>query len=348
LSYTPEAGDGGTGAAYAYRADGMRVRKVTGFTMHWIDPTAEAAGYYVDEVNYEAPTYRYFYDGQMMQEDDKTIPNLMGAPTISGNSYALGARGIDRIMPWTYASGTRTNGTASYPVYDGHGNMILTLAKNGTNFTHGNERSYDVWGTPSDNGDPAQRYCANLGHVTDDESGLIYMRARYYEPSTGRFLSEDPARDGANWYVYCWNEPVGRADYSGKSYDDVERLLKVIGAIGCWALAFTTGVFATMSFTPAEIAATTVLAANTITATLVFLTLGTTDLDTVSGRISASITLVSWAFVSKFLKPMLVPSAVAGKSSAGLVIAYAIAQALMIGAFLLYSADPFGEEQRSW
>ncbi len=60
----------------------------------------------------------------MMQEDDKTIPNLMGAPTISGNSYALGARGIDRIMPWTYASGTRTNGTASYPVYDGHGYMI--------------------------------------------------------------------------------------------------------------------------------------------------------------------------------------------------------------------------------
>jgi len=95
--------------------------------------------------------------------------------------------------------------------------MILTLAKNGTNFTHGNERSYDVWGTPSDNGDPAQRYCANLGHVTDDESGLIYMRARYYEPSTGRFLSEDSARDGSNWYVYCGNEPVGRVDPDGKA-----------------------------------------------------------------------------------------------------------------------------------
>ena len=102
--------------------------------------------------------------------------------------------------------------------------MILTLAKNGTNFTHGNERSYDVWGTPSDNGDPAQRYCANLGHVTDDESGLIYMRARYYEPSTGRFLSEDPARDGWNWYVYCGNEPVGHVDPSGKWSDQDNAL----------------------------------------------------------------------------------------------------------------------------
>ena len=186
-----------------------------------------------------------------MQEDDKTIPNLMGAPTISGNSYALGARGIDRIMPWTYASGTRTNGTASYPVYDGHGNMILTLAKNGTNFTHGNERSYDPWGGPGHTGDPTQGYCANLGHVTDDESGLIYMRARYYEPSTGRFLSEDPARDGANWYVYCWNEPVLKVDPDGREAYSEDRLRQLIALfltgsgmivfLSCAALAVSEG-----------------------------------------------------------------------------------------------------------
>ncbi len=40
-------------------------------------------------------------------------------------------------------------------------------------------------------GDPKLRYCANLGHNQDDESGLIYMRARYYEPASGRFVSED-------------------------------------------------------------------------------------------------------------------------------------------------------------
>jgi RHS repeat-associated protein len=69
-------------------------------------------------------------------------------------------------------------------------------------------------------GYPNTRYCANLGHKQDDESGLIYMRARYYEPWTGRFVSEDPARDGINWFVYCGNNAVHRVDDSGREYED--------------------------------------------------------------------------------------------------------------------------------
>ncbi len=40
--------------------------------------------------------------------------------------------------------------------------------------------------------------------VSDPETGLYYYRARYYDPSTGRFLSEDPARFSAaeNLYPY--------------------------------------------------------------------------------------------------------------------------------------------------
>jgi hypothetical protein len=71
--------------------------------------------------------------------------------------------------------------------------------------------------------------------VTDDESGLVYMRARYYEPGTGRFVSEDPAMDGTNWYVYCGNDPASRVDANGKFW----WLLVgagVIGAIfGVWS-----------------------------------------------------------------------------------------------------------------
>jgi hypothetical protein len=33
-------------------------------------------------------------------------------------------------------------------------------------------------------------------------SGTYYYNARWYDAGTGRFISEDPARDGANWYVY--------------------------------------------------------------------------------------------------------------------------------------------------
>jgi uncharacterized protein RhaS with RHS repeats len=43
------------------------------------------------------------------------------------------------------------------------------------------------------------------------------MRARYYEPSTGRFISEDPARDGANWLVYCGNDPANFRDPDGRA-----------------------------------------------------------------------------------------------------------------------------------
>jgi len=42
-----------------------------------------------------------------------------------------------------------------------------------------------------------------------------YIRARYYSPANGRWTSEDPARDGTNWYVYCDNNPVTFVDPSG-------------------------------------------------------------------------------------------------------------------------------------
>ena len=49
------------------------------------------------------------------------------------------------------------------------------------------------------------RYC---GEYFDEESGLIYLRNRYYDPSVGAFINEDPIRDGLNWYVYCSGNPV--------------------------------------------------------------------------------------------------------------------------------------------
>ena len=41
------------------------------------------------------------------------------------------------------------------------------------------------------------------------------MRARYYQPSTGRFLTEDPIRSELNYYTYCSNNPVRFIDPSG-------------------------------------------------------------------------------------------------------------------------------------
>ena len=56
------------------------------------------------------------------------------------------------------------------------------------------------------------------GREYDVETGLYYYRARYYNPETGRFISEDPIgfRDGdLNLYRYVGNNPVNQVDPSG-------------------------------------------------------------------------------------------------------------------------------------
>ena len=106
--------------------------------------------------------------------------------------------------------------------------MISTLARQGTgSFSYTSLRTYDAWGVRlgAPTGDPKGRYCADLGHKQDDESGLVYMRARFYEPLSGRFLSEDPASNGNNWFGYCSSNPISSLDFDGKAHfneDDVK------------------------------------------------------------------------------------------------------------------------------
>ena len=57
---------------------------------------------------------------------------------------------------------------------------------------------YHVFTTiPADSNDANPlRYA---GEYQDLCSGLVYLRNRYYDPSVGRFISEDPIQDGLNW-----------------------------------------------------------------------------------------------------------------------------------------------------
>jgi RHS repeat-associated protein len=78
---------------------------------------------------------------------------------------------------------------------------------------------YDLnaWGrvTTADTGTSTRFRMA--GREYDSETGLYYMRARYYDPDLGRFLSEDPAgiAGGLNLYAYAHNDPVNSRDPSG-------------------------------------------------------------------------------------------------------------------------------------
>jgi RHS repeat-associated protein len=73
----------------------------------------------------------------------------------------------------------------------------------------------------------------SLGHPSDDETGLIYMQARHYEPVCGRFVSEDPSCNGSNWLTYCEDNPVNKVDRTG------EYCIYGAGAAIAWFLYLT-------------------------------------------------------------------------------------------------------------
>jgi RHS repeat-associated protein len=155
----------------------------------------------------------------------------------------LGARGIDVVLQY---NSTPSLTSTVFPIYDAHGNQVVELSRNGSSYSLGTERVYNAWGgirSGGTTGAPDRRYCANLGHTQDDETDLIYMRARYYDFTRGRFINEDPARDGANWFTYCGNDPANRADASGKSWRSiVAGGLAGVGMLyACLALAMMWG-----------------------------------------------------------------------------------------------------------
>ncbi len=74
-----------------------------------------------------------------------------------------------------------------------------------------------------------------------DDTGLVYLRARYYDPSVGRFITRDPfpaigiRTQDINRYVYTMNNPVNLIDRNGRwaIWDDV--LVSGVGAVGGFA-----------------------------------------------------------------------------------------------------------------
>ena len=100
------------------------------------------------------------------------------------------------------------NGAIDYYLYDNHGD--ITGMKN-----EGSSIIYDAFGNQTSDTTGGYNPFRYNSQYTDAESGLIYLRARYYDPSIGRFMAEDPVKDGLNWYAYCAGNPVMKVDPSG-------------------------------------------------------------------------------------------------------------------------------------
>ena len=118
------------------------------------------------------------------------------------------------------------NTEKQYYVTDPHGNVVqMTDEKGAVIKTY----EYDSFGNEvkldSKDENPF-RYC---GEYYDKETEEIYLRARYYEPEVGRFLTrdtytgEEDEPESLHLYAYCGNDGVNYADPSGHWKGPIHR-----------------------------------------------------------------------------------------------------------------------------
>ena len=201
--------DGETTASYKYNASGLRYEKtVDGQTINHVwDGSKQIVADVIDNQFYEADCY---------------------------------IRGTNLVAKYNFCNGTKSEYT--YYTQNAHGDVVnLTNANGEVTKTY----KYDAFGVEKDidNSDTnAFRYC---GEYYDAETGTIYLRARYYNPSTGRFISrdsfvgenEDPL--SLNRYTYCHNNPIVGYDPSGHFFSELwDGIKSAAGAVKDWAKEF--------------------------------------------------------------------------------------------------------------
>jgi RHS repeat-associated protein len=158
----------------------------------------------------------YLYDGWNLLAEIDTSLNLLRTYTwgrdLSGTLDQAG--GIGGLL---FLTDHTTNANETYyPFYDGNGNVAGLLKEDGSIAA---QYEYSPFGQqiratgPMAKANPF-RYSTKF---QDDESGLSYYGYRYYSPSTGRWLSFDPAGEagGLNLYGFVGNDPLNFIDPYG-------------------------------------------------------------------------------------------------------------------------------------
>ncbi len=215
--------------SYTYDANGNTLTERTNGAVsatYAYDAENKLISYTAGNVGY---TYGYYPSGLRRT---KTGRNAATNAVISTNTYVWDGNNLVKDNSDTYRYGlTVISRNNTYYLHDTHGNVVgIANASGGMSKTY----AYDAFGvelSPVSNDANPFRYS---GKYFDAESGDYYLRARYYNPRLGRFLTEDPAHDGNNWYVYCNNNPVKYVDPSGKIAvvdDALVTLVLVTGAI---------------------------------------------------------------------------------------------------------------------
>jgi RHS repeat-associated protein len=109
--------------------------------------------------------------------------------------------------------------TVSFYGYDGGGN-VRQLTNSAGAVT--DEYEYDAYGNSFTKVGTTPNNYLYRGEQFDSDLGLYYLRARYYNPNTGRFMSRDPddhslfSPNDLHKYLYANGDPVNTVDPSGR------------------------------------------------------------------------------------------------------------------------------------
>ena len=138
--------------------------------------------------------------------------NLIETVNASGAEVAsyTETRMIDEVLAEQRGS------TPDYYQADGLGSITSLSGSSGT---LANTYTYDSFGNLTTSTGTIRNYFQYTEREFDPETGIDEYRARYFDPSSGRFLSEDPLKFGAgvNFYSYVKNRPLNYKDPLGLS-----------------------------------------------------------------------------------------------------------------------------------